>query len=155
MPALKEIALEDLSPLYLTKGYKYKLERIFVAKLPIRLEKDIVSNCGLVSLSKEGLLTVEPGFPWDGASGLTIDTPSSMRGAFIHDVLYLLMRQGHLPYFHKTLADEVLRDVCILDKMWKWRAKKWFKAVQTFGRDSATKLRKVFVYPKEVRDVKS
>ena len=136
----------DISLLYLTKGYKYKLERIFVCQLPIELNEDVQSDCNLVLLKKNGLLFVKPGFPWDGASGITIDTKSSMRGAFIHDVIYLLLRQKKLDSKLRLLADQILRDVCILDKMFRCRASKWFKAVRKYGLNAASIRRKVYKY---------
>lgn len=137
----------DISTLYWTKGYKYKSAEDFTARLPIKLDKNIRSNSGLVMLSKDGLLAIKQGWACDGASGLTIDTKSSMRGAFIHDALYLLMREGHLSLDHRELADRILKDVCILDEMFPCRAKTWYVAVQRHGLDSAAKKRKVYSAP--------
>lgn len=85
-------------------------------------------------LSPDGKLLVKRGYAWDGASGLTFDTPSSMRGALGHDALYQMMREGLLPHDPCfRLANEFLRDQCVADGMWRWRANMWFKAVERFG----------------------
>jgi hypothetical protein len=48
-----------------------------------------------------------------------------MRGGFIHDVIYELLRHGLLPPEVKEIADEILEFVCKGDDMWWWRAEAW------------------------------
>jgi hypothetical protein len=69
----------------------------------------------LVSLNPKGLLTIEMGYCWDGASGPTIDTQDSQAASLAHDALYQLMRLELLPQYVKPLADQVLHDVFTQD----------------------------------------
>jgi len=138
----------EISPILWTTGYKYRLARDFQAMLPI---KGIFarSKSGLITLHESGLLVIKRGWAWDGASGLTIDTKSSMRGALIHDALYQLIREGLLPLEYREIADRILKAVCQIDGMWKWRARLWLRAVRNFGLYAAVKARKIYVFPKK------
>lgn len=113
------------------EGYKYQLHEDCTLQTPIT-----GFNVARLyfELDASGKLTVKAGYAWDGASGLTIDTKSCMQGALGHDALYQMMREGLLPHDPCfRLANEFLRDQCIKDGMWKWRANIWFKAVERFG----------------------
>jgi hypothetical protein len=71
----------------------------------------------------------------------------------IHDALYQLLRNGTIPSFFRTKADIILRDECIKDKMWKWRANAWFKVVNGlagFAADPKNK-KKIYLAPKEIK----
>jgi hypothetical protein len=52
-------------------------------------------------------LTVKAGYPWDGPSGPTLDTPNNVPGSLPHDALYELMREGLLEQECRQFADEV------------------------------------------------
>ena len=111
-------------------GYKYKLEEDVVVTLFVFFVKDIVVDHPFVTIL-EGKLTVKKGYCWDGASYITLDTKSSMKGSLAHDALYQLMREGLLDReVWRKYADELLRDICIEEGMWKWRANLWYKAVR-------------------------
>ena len=109
------------------KGFKYQLAEDYQIKInicpvdPIKLD--------FISLTSDGMLSILKGYAWDGASGITIDTKSSMRGALVHDALYQLLRMKLINACWRTYADELLRDICIEDGMYKWRANMWYKAV--------------------------
>lgn len=118
-------------PAFYTGGYKYQLKEPLSVRIPA-LEKYGEIQYDFIKLSA-GILTMLKGFASDGPSGLTIDTPSSMRGAFVHDAIYRLIRQKLLPPEIKGFADELLRDMCINDGMWKPRANYWYKAVDKFA----------------------
>lgn len=107
------------------KGYKYKLEEdvSLTLKYTIMIQHPFVRTFGYE-------LLIKAGYTWDGASYLTIDTKSSMKGSLVHDALYQMMREGLLDRAYRKYADELLRDICIEEGMWKWRAKMWYKAVQ-------------------------
>ena len=86
-----------------TRAYKYRVaetERIlvpeFVEAPEIRQE--------LFRLHK-GVLTVYPGYSWDGASGPTWDTEETMTPSLAHDVLYQSIRTGLLPSSFRFLSD--------------------------------------------------
>lgn len=80
-----------------------------------------------------GQLVVNLGYAWDGASGPTWDSPSSMLASLFHDALYQLIREGFLPRSVRQGADEVLRDVAIDEGMWRWRAWAWYYAVRALA----------------------
>ena len=67
-------------------------------------------------------LMIRTGYTWDGPSGPTWDTKTFMRGSLVHDALYQLLREGHLPPNDRKRADEILREICLADGMAKVRA---------------------------------
>lgn len=110
-----------------SKGYKYQLEeyeRFWVGLFP---DKDI--NVRFLDLSKEGRLTVYSGYAWDGPSGPTLDTKSSMRASLCHDALYQLMREGLLPPSSREIADQQFYRLCLEDGMNSIRAWWWYRQV--------------------------
>ena len=116
-------------------GYKYQLFEDYTEIIGIYPEADIETE--YIILRKSGLLIIKEGYAWDGASGPTIDTRSSMRGSLKHDALYQLMRLKLLPEAWRRKTDEILRDTCIEDGMWRWRAALWFRAVEDVAEISA------------------
>lgn len=111
-------------------GYKYQLAADYSMQIDI---KGFSILTEFISLSLEGVLFMRSGYASDGPSGLTFDTKSSMRGSFVHDALYQLLRQGLIPAKYRKYIDQLLRDICIEDGMWKWRAKAWYRAVRGFA----------------------
>ena len=102
-------------------GYKYQLAEDYSIPTEI-FNKHIVS--GFIALEPTGVLTVGCGYAWDGPSGPTIDTKTFMRGSLVHDVLYQLIREEHLPGYHKGYADDLLKEICLEDGMCRFRA--WY-----------------------------
>lgn len=49
---------------------------------------------GGVTLNKKGVLTIRPGYWWDGPSGTVRDTGREMLWSLVHDALYDLLREG-------------------------------------------------------------
>lgn len=116
------------------EGYKYQLAEDYVITTDILgYEIDIQ----FIKLDKDGKLTTRSGYAWDGASGPTLDTPDSMRGSLVHDVLYQLMRMGLLPQSLRAYADKLLEDICIEDGMPEFRADYWHFAVDNFAASAA------------------
>jgi len=111
-------------------GYKYSLWEAY--RVQIRIHGFTVKH-RLFELDADGWLTVFEDYPWDGASGPTIDTKTSIRGSLVHDVLYEMIRLGLIPSYVRELADEELRDICKADGMWAWRADRWYAMVERFG----------------------
>lgn len=109
------------------EGFKYQLHETYKDQLSIRPETDIVTR--YVSLSVNGNLEIKYSYAWDGASGPTIDTASSMRGSLVHDALYQLMRMGLLDRKWKNAADLLFEKILVEDGMWEWRARIWFRGV--------------------------
>jgi hypothetical protein len=108
--------------IYYKKGYKYQLTSDYSTVIDIKPEKDISTD--YISLTTQGELTIKKGYASDGPSGPTWDTPAFMRGAFVHDAFYQLMRQKYLDKDkHRKLADKILQKMCIEDGMfifWAW-----------------------------------
>ncbi len=120
--------------IYYKKGYKYQLYETYTVFINIVLPDPIITD--YVQL-KDGYLIISKGYAWDGASGPTIDTKSSMRGALVHDALYQLMRLGLLPISYRPKADDLLHDICVEDGMWHFRAEGWEEAVSLFAAGAA------------------
>ena len=86
------------------------------------------------SLSRGGLMKIQKGFVWDGPSGPTYDSPDSMRGALVHDVLYSMIRSGlNIGVFTRKDADKELHRLLVEDGMWRWRAWFWYISLRAFG----------------------
>lgn len=93
-------------------------------------------------------LWIDEGFTWDGASGPTWDTKSSIYGSCVHDALYAWIRND--PRFYKNdeqtpaaiewrkYADAMLYKCLVNGGMWRIRARMWYRAVRRFGGASAS-----------------
>lgn len=114
--------------IYYKKGYKYQLDQTYDDHITIRPEENIRTR--YISLSVSGELEIRYGYAWDGASGPTIDTPSSMRGSLIHDALYQLMRMSLLDHKWKKAIDIMFEGTLVDDDMWSWRARIWYRGVE-------------------------
>ena len=90
-----------------------------------------------VVIDAKGNLTVKQGYAWDGPSGPTFDTVTFMRGSLFHDALYQLMRSGALSLNHRKTADQLLKEHCVADGMWKVRAWWVYYAVRCCAESSA------------------
>lgn len=111
-----------------SKGYKYQLEENYTLMTPI---KGVMVMNDYFELYEDGLLIVLKGYAWDGASGLTRDTPSSMRPSMVHDVFCQCMRAGWVSYDKwQDTVNDFFRQLCIEDGMWKSRAAAWHAAVE-------------------------
>ena len=109
-------------------GYKYQLAETYSIALPwLAIQPNHAADFLLVD---GATLTIERGYCWDGASGPTWDSKSSMRASLVHDALYQLMRLGVLPEACRKHADDTLYDLCLEDGMFKPRAWAWWKAVR-------------------------
>ena len=121
-------------------GFKYQLYEGYKDHISIRPNVDIVTR--YILLSVNGELEIRYGYAWDGASGPTIDTLSSMRGSLVHDALYQLMRVDLLERKWKHHIDLLFEKLLVEDGMWEWRARIWFRGVDKLA-DSATRAENV------------
>lgn len=112
------------------KQYKYELIDQYVYNIGV-LGYEISHN--FVKLDKEGNMTMERGYCWDGPSGPTIDTYDFIRGSLVHDAFYQLMRRDDLPKTYRTEADLLLKEICIEDGMPEIRAEYIYQAVRAFS----------------------
>ena len=116
-------------------GYKYQLVEDYEVQTNIFPPVDIRTE--YINLNTHGLLFIKHGYAWDGASGPTWDTKSSMRPSLVHDALYQLMRMGLLPVILRYVVDKLLRTMCVEDGMYRWRAWLWFRAVRRAAKSAA------------------
>jgi len=124
-----------MDQIYYRSGYKYQLAESYSTSVVIRpeagekpSERSFHGPGGIeteyIDLSADGLLTIRAGYAWDGPSGPTRDTKSFMRGSLVHDALYQLMRNNHLPSSCREDADQELHRMCREDGMNRFRA--WY-----------------------------
>lgn len=117
--------------IYYKEGYKYQLDRRLVVFTNIF---GYTAKTEFIELFSNGFMIIEKHYAWDGASGPTIDTLSSMRCSAGHDALFQLCRLGYLPKELQYKFDEYLERVGIEDGMWHVRAHIWEKMLNKFGR---------------------
>ncbi|NDB81874.1 MAG: DUF1353 domain-containing protein [Alphaproteobacteria bacterium] len=120
-----------------TDGWKYQLKEDYVIKSgiipPLNVETEYIQLLG------DGTLTIREGYAWDGPSGPTIDTKNFMRGSLVHDALYQLIREKHLPLSYRDKADRLLQSICKEDGMSAFRAWYVYQGVSGWGEDAGIK----------------
>jgi len=135
------------------KGYKYQIAEDYRYKLPRSLCKDLVPHTpqDYLSIETKGddcWLVIHKGYASDGPSGPTFDTKTFMRGAFVHDALYQMIRHGCFidDKVARKYADKILRDICLEDGMWKVRAWWVYRSLRGFGKPAAlpSHIKKIF-----------
>lgn len=122
------------------KGYKYQLQKT------VRYMIDIKGYCIVteyIELFEDGVIVIKKGFAWDGASGPTIDTKNTMLGSLVHDALYQLIRNEHLPLELRDKADREIQKICKEQGMSSIRAYLWYKGLKWFGEKAAKVKKKV------------
>lgn len=124
-----------MNQVYYSKGYKYQLREDLAVQTSVIPLKPIDTE--YIKLSLSGVLFIKKGYASDGASGFTYDSKSSMRGAFMHDALYQLLRIELLPQEMRDTADKEAYRIWVEDGMWKFRAWAWLKALQIGGASAA------------------
>lgn len=124
-----------MSAISFGSGYKYQLQRAYVIETDVYPAHDIATT--YLYLDIDGTLEIRDGYAWDGPSGPTLDTRDFMRGSLVHDALYQLLREGHLPAWQRARADHLLRVICREDGMPVIRAWLVWLAVRLFGASSA------------------
>jgi hypothetical protein len=118
------------------RHYKYTLSVDYPLQTEL-LPSQPIDVTAVISLDTDGMLTIMKGYAWDGPSGPSIDTPNFMRGSLVHDALYQLMREQHIPQGHREYADKLLREICIEDGMSQIRAWWVYHSVRLAGASSA------------------
>lgn len=115
------------------KKYKYKLHSTFVIKTPLI---NFNFRHELFTLKTDGTLVINSGYLWDGVSGPTWDTESTMIPGLVHDALYQAIRLQLLPLHQKETIDAFFYDLMIKNNVWKVRASYFYKAVDSLGHNS-------------------
>lgn len=104
-----------------TKGYKYQRRDRGTYQLDLRPPHHI--KWPFLTLTVDGLLTIDYGYAWDGASGPCIDREGNMDASGVHDALYELMRQGLLPFHFWRQADQEYGRLLREHGEWPWIVK--------------------------------
>jgi hypothetical protein len=113
-------------------GYKYRIrDKDVIFVLPEEFTG--YSYSGPYMILTGGVLTLKIGYACDGPSGPTWDSKSGMRGAFLHDALYQLLREEVIPRTLKPLVDDLFHQLLVHDGMNKLRAWYWHRAVKRMG----------------------
>ena len=120
--------------LYFRRGFKYVTTRDFYIELSVVPLEPIALP--FVTMDMQGRTCIFARYAWDGASGPTIDTLTSMIGSLVHDLGYQLIRLGLIAPEYKEYFDHLLAELCIEDGMWTCRAKIWEAFVLKFGNHS-------------------
>ena len=114
---------------YRKVSYKYILESDYTFELPETLwaQKQIGNEFVFVS---RNMLVLRRGYAWDGCSGPTIDTETTMRAGLSHDTLYQLIREGLLPPSARVHIDRFFREILKEDQSlylteWAARGGQW------------------------------
>ncbi len=115
--------------------WKYRLAKKEIFETGWELE--VGCSTDYIRIERDGRLTIEPGYCWDGPSGPTIDRRTNMRGSLAHDALYQLMRMGLLSTEYRIGADMYLAQCWREDGMWPWVAHLEVALVSLFGGNSA------------------
>ena len=128
-------------------GIKYeRLKKWHLFNNDYRLLEDYVIKTDIIGftvrsefieLTKAGKLTLRTGFAWNGPSGPTIDTKNFMRGSLVHDAIYRLIRWKLVRWWVRDYGDVLLYQICMEDRMSKFRATYVLKGVHEGGIDSA------------------
>lgn len=130
------------------KGYKYQLAEDYQGAVSI-IGKTVVQPFFVLDI--HGNLLVKAGYAWDGPSGPTVDTASSMRCSLVHDVLYQMLRMKLIEQHYREIADSELYRLAIEDGMWTWRAKLWLRELRKFAGGAADpkNIKRVYIAPKK------
>ena len=120
--------------------FKYEVTQMYSVMLPYKPPKSIHTR--YFEFLQNGELIIHPGYRWDGASGPTLDTISTMRGSCCHDIPYQMFREGTLNRTLKRDADRTLQLMLmedyhpenIIQEQWStFRAGYYYQAVDIFG----------------------
>ena len=123
--------------IFYKKGYKYQLYGQYKVIVDIALPISYLAENNFLRLEYikpgKGLLTIDSGYAWDGASGPTKDDSTNMRPSLIHDALYQLMRERLLDVSYRKQVDIYFRKCCKEDKMGWVRRTVYYYFVRNFG----------------------
>ena len=121
------------------EGYKYQLTRNYSVFTGIMIPEDVIYD--YFTITSNGWLHIKKGYAWDGASGPTFDTKSSMRASAVHDCYCQASNDKRIDYKEfGPQFNKVFYEICLEDEMDPIRAWLWHKAVIVGrGGDPSTK----------------
>lgn len=117
-------------------GYKYQTKTDYYSATPIKPPREILTT--FVCLGKNGHMLIRRHYAWNGASGPTVDSLSSIRASLEHDALYQLMQEGELNRAFKGEVDKYFKSLLIQDGMSSVRASLWDAGLALFGHHATT-----------------
>jgi hypothetical protein len=125
----------DRPCLVYARGYKYQVRAAHAVLIPELADPTrALIRTEWLELDPDGTLRVRAGYAWDGASGPTYDSKSSMRASLYHDCGYQMIRLGLLAQAMRAPLDTMFHRVCLEDKMWSVRAQLWYDMVRIFAK---------------------
>ena len=125
------IEAPDMERVFFKDGYRYQLIQSISVRTAIKPVAPGGNN--FVRMDDDGLLTIERGYAWDGASGPAINTLTYRRASLVHDALYQLIREGVVSMADRNLADQYLHAIAVKDGMWLPRACWGYQTVNLLG----------------------
>ena len=111
--------------------WKYRLESKYQVSVGFYEQKAERGN-EFVWLD-HGFLTISEGYAWDGPSGPVLHTRTWMRASLVHDALYQLIREDHLPREMRKVVDDLMYAHLLEDGMGRFRAWYSYRGVRLFG----------------------
>ena len=113
----------------------YVLSQQISLKLPIPVTIGYVciADDGNIYLATPRLLCLALGYKWNGASGVTIDTPDTYRASCVHDALYALIKEHKAGRQARLAADKNFLNMLEEDGMIWIRRFVWYYFVRAFG----------------------
>jgi len=122
------------------QDFKYEVLRDYRVQLSFAPKETIISLYYV--FTTDGILLIRRGYRWDGASGPTLDTISTMRASAVHDAIYQMIRGRELGLEYKLPGDCALSMIMTedyhpnnpLSSLWSdFRSGYYFTAVSIFG----------------------
>jgi len=110
------------------KGFKYQLAESISIMTSLRPPEDIFIDFAVLYMTGEFRLI--KGYACDGASGCTIDTPGTFRGAFFHDAGCEMLRKEKLPPDWLPEIDKLAHTLWSKDMRFQFRADSWYRMLK-------------------------
>ena len=110
-------------------GYEAIVVRHWRCESPIRPEEDVIT--ATYSILRDGTIIAEKNYPWDFATG-AFDTLTIIRGSLAHDIICQAIAEGRLDKKWQKPADRLLKRICKLDGMARFRAWYVYRGVRAY-----------------------
>ena len=112
--------------------YKYELDEDCGFQTPIQGVEAEVEG-GWVRLLESGLLLFKKGYSYNGASGPTYDSASSLAPSLVHDGGYQLISEANLSRKYRKVFDKLFLRMLKENGMSFPRRTLWYLAVRAVG----------------------
>lgn len=111
-------------------GYKWQLQTTVEVRTPI-VGHGVYE--GFFTLEPGGVLVIESGYAWDGASGPVRDTAKTLGPSLVHDAFYQMMRAGKLPQSKRRTVDRLFGAHCRELGTSRWKARSYVVGLMLWG----------------------